>query len=230
MRFTRVLFLIIVMTFIFVWFHFDLSKYLDLTHLKEYYDIFSSYYADHPLKFLLLYFLAVMLLTTLALPVAGASSILGGAIFGPLLSCIFITIAMTTGGFLSFLITRLVFKNMVDQYFHKRIMALNHHIKVDGIYYMFFIRLSGLFPYFIINLLLAVTSLSKRHFIWGTIIGVIPSIFIFSFIGQQLTMITSMQDLISIRIILIFFLLGILALIPVIIKHYKNRFLSLNED
>jgi uncharacterized membrane protein YdjX (TVP38/TMEM64 family) len=87
---------------------------------------------------------------------------------------------------------------------------------------MLFLRLVP-FPFFLVNLAPALTSLPLRTFVLATFIGVIPGTFVFVNLGEALGRIDSVQDLVSWETLGALALLGLLALVPITLRSLSSR-------
>ena len=67
--------------------------------------------------------------------------------------------ASSLGALVCFLIARYLFKNFIEKKFEKSLKVINRGIDNDGVYYLFFVRMTPIFPFFLINLLFSVTKI-----------------------------------------------------------------------
>ena len=88
---------------------------------------------------------------------------------------------------------------------------------------MLFLRLVPAFPFFLVNLAPAFTSIPLRTFVLATFIGIIPGTFVFVNLGETLGRIDSLQGLVSWETLGAFALLGILALVPIVVRRRSSR-------
>jgi uncharacterized membrane protein YdjX (TVP38/TMEM64 family) len=91
-------------------------------------------------------------------------------------------------------------------------------MKSHAIFYLLFLRLVPIFPFFIANTLPALFPISLKVFVLTTFFGILPGVFVFTNLGSALGDITSLSDLLGWQTLLAFSLLGVLALVPVAIK------------
>ena len=112
---------------------------------------------------------------------------------------------------------------MVQNKNQKRLGWFNEQVKLYGIYYLIFMRFLALIPFFVGNLLAALSEVSLWTFVWTTSVGIIPGSLVYAFAGRQLTTIDSIQDVFSWNILLAFLLLALLALTPVFVQWYRGR-------
>ena len=76
---------------------------------------------------------------------------------------------------------------------------------------------------FLVNFLSGVTRVDLKSFIITTSIGIIPGSFVYTYAGSQLAHIDSIGDIFTKEILMAFILLGLLTLLPVIIKKINAR-------
>jgi len=99
---------------------------------------------------------------------------------------------------------------------------INAGVTENALNYLLFLRLVPLFPFFLVNLAPAFTTISVRTFVVGTLIGIIPGSFVFVNLGQTLARIDSLSGLLSTETIAAFVLLGVLALVPVVVRKLRS--------
>ena len=68
---------------------------------------------------------------------------------------------------------------------------MDQHFSKDGIYYLFSLRLLPLIPFFIVNLVMGVTSVRIKTFFWVSQLGMLPATLLFTNAGSQLNNINS---------------------------------------
>ncbi len=121
------------------------------------------------------------------------------------------------GGTLAFLSSRYLFKDLVQNKFPKKIGAINKGIDKEGGFYLFTLRLISIFPFFVVNLAMGLTSIRVGTFYIASQIGMLPATMVFINAGTQLATIKSPGDILSLNILLSFALLGVF---PIITKRF----------
>lgn len=176
------------------------------------------------------YFLAVLvywalyaLLITLSLPLASVMNITGGFLFGTILGSIYATIGATIGATISFLIVRSFLGRLVQKMYSERLQAFNAALAASGTKYLVTVHFIAVIPFFVVTMLIGLTNVSTWTFIWTTALGIIPSVVICAFAGQQLTTIQHPSDVFSYNVILAFVLLALLAILPVLAKQLRKK-------
>lgn len=209
---TKVVLLLIVIILISAFFTFDLQQYLTLDALKSQQDVIESYRTDYPDLTIIIYALAYVAMTGLSLPGATILTLAGGAVFGLLWGTVIVSFASTIGATLAFLAARFLFRDAVNSRFGSRIQAIDEGIERDGAFYLFTLRLVPIFPFFMINLSMGLTTLKVNTFYWVSQIGMLAGTIVYVNAGTQLAKIESLADILSPALIGSFVLLGIFPL------------------
>jgi pyruvate/2-oxoglutarate dehydrogenase complex dihydrolipoamide dehydrogenase (E3) component/uncharacterized membrane protein YdjX (TVP38/TMEM64 family) len=190
-------------------FAFGLDKYLTLTALKESQTRFAALRAEAPVATAAAFFALYVLVTALSLPGAVIMTLAGGALFGFVTGLALISFASSIGATLAFLASRYLFRDAVLSRFGARMKAMDEGIKREGGFYLFALRLVPVFPFFLINLLMGLTSLPARRFYWVSQLGMLAGTAVFVNAGTQLAQLESLSGILSPGLIASFALLGV---------------------
>lgn len=196
-------------------FFFDIGQYLSFETIKEQHEKLILLIESNFIFYFILFFFIYIIVTAFALPFAAIKTVLAGALFGLIPGVILTSLASSIGSTLCFLMSRFVLRDFVQNKYSKYLDKVNKGIKEDGIYYLFFLRLSPIFPFFIINLVFGLTKMKTMTFYIISQIGMLIGTVVFVNAGVQLSKISSMSDILSFNLILSFILIG---LVPLIIK------------
>lgn len=194
-------------------FAFDLQQYLSLAELKQQRDTLAALAESRPLLMVGSYFLAYVLIAALSLPGAAIMTLAGGAVFGLTTGTVVVSFASSIGAMLAFLAARLLFHDSVQRRFKDRLKRLNEGVERDGAFYLFSLRLVPLFPFFVINLVAALTPLRAWTFYWVSQLGMLPATIVYVNAGTQLGQVSSPGDILSPSLIGAFVLLAALPLL-----------------
>lgn len=195
-----------------------ISPYLSLTTIKLYKDAFYEYTLIQPIQARLIYSLVYFILASIFLPIAALLNILGGFLFGTLEGVIMVTIITGIAAMVNIWTVRFLFGSFLKKRYTHTFAAFNRAFQKDGISYLFFVRLSGLFPFPIANVLLGLTNVSLYTYFWTTTLGMIPGSILFVYMGKQLATLTSIKDVLSWNILIVFIGSGFLSLLPIFYK------------
>jgi len=195
------------------YYSFGLGHYLSLDYFKSQQAALETWRATQPAKVALAYFVAYVAVTALSLPGAAVMTLAGGAIFGLLWGTVLVSFASTIGATLAFLASRFVLRDWVEQRFGERLRTINAGIEREGGFYLFTLRLVPVFPFFLINLLMGLTTIRTRTFYWVSQAGMLLGTIVYVNAGTQLGKITSLSGILSPALVGSFVLLGIFPLI-----------------
>ena len=200
----------------------DGARYLSLDAVKAHRDALLAFTQSHFVASVAIAFAVYVAATAFSVPGALVLSLTMGFLFGRWLGTVLVVIAATIGATLVFLAARYLFADAA----RRRMGALGEKINAgfteNALNYLLFLRLVPLFPFFLVNLAPAFTSISVRTFAIGTLIGIIPGSFVFVNLGQTLGRIDSLSGLLSSETIAAFVLLGALALVPVVVRKMRS--------
>jgi len=220
----RIILLFVMLGLIAAFFYFDAQQYLNLTYLKSQQAALQQYYLEHTLQTISLYFAIYVLVTALSLPGATIMTLLGGAIFGLATGLLLVSFASTIGASIAFIASRFLFKAAIENKFGDKLKTINQGIENEGAFYLFTLRLVPIFPFFVINLAMGLTSLRLWTFYWVSQVGMFAGTIVYVFAGTELGKIESLKGILSPTLWLSFALLGTFPLVAKkIVEHIKNR-------
>lgn len=191
----------------------DFTQYLTLDYLKTHQMHFATYYENHQLFTISLYFCLYVLVTMLSLPGAAVMTLAGGALFGVGVGTLLVSFASTVGATLAFLLSRLVLRDFVQSKFGKYLGSFNAGLEKEGALYLFTLRLIPLFPFFVINLVMGLSKIKTSTFYLVSQLGMLPGTVIYVNAGGQLASIDSLSGILSPRVVGSLVLLGLFPLI-----------------
>lgn len=213
----RVVVAVIMLAF-FTFYYFYLTEYITFAALKAYQHTLQSYVDTYYLRSVVLYILSYALTVALSLPVAVLLTLLGGSLFGALWGTVYAVTGATMGATLAFLLVRYVAGESLQERYRERLLTFNAELEKRGIYYLLSLRLFAIIPFFVLNIVAGLTNISLATFIGTTFVGILPGTFVFAYAGQRLGSLTSPGDILSGQVLMAFALLGILALVPVVLR------------
>jgi uncharacterized membrane protein YdjX (TVP38/TMEM64 family) len=211
--------LILIAIAIMAFFMLDLQQYATLDYIKNSKESFQNYYNTHTTLAVIGLFILYITITALSLPGAAIMTILFGMLFGLVGGTLIVSPASTIGATIAFLTSRFLLKDTINKKFEKQLRTINEGIKKESAFYLFALRLVPIFPFFMINILMGVTSIRVTTFSVVSLIGMLPGTIIFVYAGTQLATITSVKDILSPNIIFVFSFVGIS---PLILKKFLS--------
>ncbi|NYR10749.1 bifunctional TVP38/TMEM64 family protein/FAD-dependent oxidoreductase [Psychrobacter sp. BI730] len=217
----RIFLILLILILAASFFYFDLNQLLTLDGLKGSMAQFNEYKAQSPLLIIGGFFLLYVVVTALSLPGAAILTLAAGALFGLVQGLLVASFASSIGATIAFLASRYLLRDTIKQRFPERLAAIDAGVEKEGGFYLFTLRLVPIFPFFLINLLMGVTSIKTWTYYWVSQIGMLAGTFVFVNAGTQLAQIDSLSGILSFNLIVSFALLGFF---PLIAKGVLNMF------
>jgi len=204
---------------------FDLDRFLTLDYLKTSQARFLELYEDHRLAVIGGYMVVYIVVTALSLPGAAVMTLGGGALFGVLIGTVAVSFASTIGATLACLAARFVLRDWVQAKFGDRLSAINRGMQKEGPFYLFSLRLIPIFPFFVINLLMGLTSIPLRTYFWVSQLGMLPATIVYVNAGKEIAKIDSLADIASPTLLFSFVILGLFPIsVKKIMGFYRRRY------
>lgn len=206
---------------------FGIGEYLTFDYLKanriELLSIVEKFPVLSPITYILFYAFTV----SIAFPVAAFLSILGGFLFDAILGTIYAVIGATFGAIILFFAVKYAFGEELKKKLGKIYEQIERGFQKNGTWYLLFLRFIPLiFPFWAVNIASAVLRISFLTYFWTTLVGSIPSSFIYAEVGAGLGAIFdehkrfSLEGIFNWKIRIALILLAILALTPICIKKW----------
>jgi uncharacterized membrane protein YdjX (TVP38/TMEM64 family) len=222
-----------------------LHRYLSLQSLAEHRETLRDFTSNHLLLALLIFVGAYAAAVSLSIPGATILTVTGGFLFGWLLGGSAAVLAATIGATTVFQIARSSFGETLARKAGPSLSKLKDGFAADAFNYLLFLRLVPAFPFWLVNIAAALTTVSLRTFASATALGIIPGTLAFAFVGEGLDSIIAAQasahaacvaekgpencsfdltlsSLLTTELLLAFAALGVVALIPVALKKWKG--------
>ena len=206
------------------YFAFDLGHYFSLAFLKQSQTSFAAAFAKTPVQVVAVFFIIYVAVTAVSLPGATILTLAAGALFGQLLGTVIASFASSLGATLAMLASRYVLRDSVQQRFGAHLSGVNQGLAKDGAFYLFSLRLIPLVPFFVLNLLMGLTTIKTRTFYWVSQLGMLAATFVYVNAGTQLARIDSLKDIASPGLLLSFAALGLFPLVArQVITMFQNK-------
>lgn len=162
--------------------------------------------------------------TGLSIPGAAVMSLAAGFLFGPWMGTVVVVTGGTIGATLAFLAARYLFADAARRRMGPRLRKLTAGFEREGMSYMLFLRLVPVFPFWLVNLAPALTSLRTSTFVIATAVGVIPGSFVYCYLGERLQTLRSLSDVYrDPRWLVALGLLAAMSLVPVAWRTFRHR-------
>ena len=191
------------------------------SYLVENIENIKALYINEPLMFTTFFIVAYLIMTTLSLPVALLMGLLAGSVFDFYQAVVIVSFTSTIGATVAMSLSRYIIRDYMTSRYKKYFEIINYNFKNNGGYYLFALRMSPLFPFFIINICFGLTKMKLLTFYLVSQIGMLPGTIIIILLGNELSNILVSGNVISPSLVIYLTLLGLVPLL-------SKRFIKLN--
>lgn len=210
-----------------LFFALGLQRYLSLAALREHQAEWRGFIQDHFGAAILVFIGAYTAVVAFSIPVAVFVTLFGGFLFGAAVTFPMVVGAATLGSTLLFLAARSALGDLLKAKAGSWLARLEQGFRRDQWSYMFFLRLTPIVPFFIVNLAPAFLGVDLLCFVVATFFGIMPVTLIYCLagagIGDALEAGTfSVQAILTPKLILALIGLGVVALLPALLRRFRK--------
>jgi uncharacterized membrane protein YdjX (TVP38/TMEM64 family) len=199
------------------------ARLLNLDAVKMHAAALRTFADTHYFQALALSWVVYVTAASLSLPSGTLLALTFGYLFGRWVASALVVTAATLGATFVFLAARYLFGATVRENLGRIGQRIDAEFTQDGFSWLLFMRLMPVFPFFLVNLVPALTAMQARTFMAATFVGILPNTLIVTNLGQALGSIESTRDLLSQQTLLALSLFGVLALLPVLYHHLRPK-------
>jgi uncharacterized membrane protein YdjX (TVP38/TMEM64 family) len=210
-------------------FVFRLDKYLTLDALRENRAALTAFVQSHDIAAALGFVLAYAAVVALSVPGATIMSLAGGFLFGVAFGATLTVIGATSGAAVVFLIARSAFGDLLRERAGPFLARMAEGFRKDAFSYLLFLRLVPAFPFWAVNLAPALFGMRLLPFVTATAIGIVPATIVYTAFGVSLGQIfgagaeVRLKEVFSPTLIAALVGLGVLSLLPVVLRRIRER-------
>jgi uncharacterized membrane protein YdjX (TVP38/TMEM64 family) len=218
---------------------------LSLDALVRHREAMDGFVTEHRVLAVLAYIALYTVTVALSVPGALFLTVSGGFLFGLVIGASAAVVGATIGATLIFLVARTALGEPLLRRAGPRAAKLAEGFRDDAFSYLLFLRLVPAFPFFVVNLVPALAGVRLGPFVAATVLGVIPASLVYAFAGTGLDSVITAQknsnqyclasvatdcrltfdvrDILTPQLLGALVALGVLALVPVIVKRLRAR-------
>jgi uncharacterized membrane protein YdjX (TVP38/TMEM64 family) len=197
------------------------GKYLSLNDFIQYKQVILDFTARNYVLSLAAFFTLYTLAVAFSFPGALFLTLIGGFLFGTLIGGVTIILAATLGATLLFLTARYFSARFLPK-LEGKLDAFQQGFSENAFNYLLFLRLTPLFPFWLVNLAPAFLKVTTKTYMLATLIGIAPGTFIFASLGAGAGDIIGLEGIkIPPSLLLSLGALGLLSLLPLIIRKLR---------
>lgn len=224
-------------------------QYLSFKTIGLNYEALKAFIGQHFVLALAAYVAAYVAVVALSLPGGLVMTLTGGLLFGWVTGAIATVVGATIGAVIIFLIAKSSLGEALAAKAGPWLGKLRDGFQENALSYLLFLRLVPAFPFVVVNLAPALLGVPLRTYVIGTFLGIIPGTTAFSIAGSGLGSVVEAQNavykacldkagaaaataceykidtsaLVTKELLLAFAALGVVSLIPVLLKRWSSR-------
>jgi len=202
---------------------FGIPNYFTLMYIKQRLVHFEAAVAQNYFWSVLVYLVSCTAAVIACIPIIGLFAMVAGFLFGYWEGLFYTIIASTVGSVTFVVLARHMLASLLQGRYAVQLARFNKKVAQYGYNYLVALHLSTVAPFCLINSLAALAGVPLYAVAWTTMIGAVPSLFLYSFAGRKLSAISSARDIFTPDIVSLLLILAFLALLPTIVRHVQKR-------
>ncbi|MGF1582450.1 MAG: TVP38/TMEM64 family protein [Gemmataceae bacterium] len=159
---------------------------LSLEYLAQRETELRNFQQAYPVWTFVIAFLIYVAVTGLSLPGAGFMTIVCGWLFRFWVALVLVSFASTTGATVAFLLSRYLFRDVIERKFGDRLKTFHEALRREGAFYLFTLRLIPAVPFFVINAGMGLTKMRVWTFWWVSQLGMLAGTCVYVFAGASI--------------------------------------------
>ena len=191
----------------------DAGQWLTLAELKSRHANLVAQVEAQPLLAATLFFALYTMVAALCVPGTPLLTLAAGALFGLVPGVLIVSFSSALGATLAFLMSRFLLRDWVQGRFGTPLAAFNRGIERDGAFYLVFLGLTPVFPYFLINLVMGITPMRITTFYWASQTGMLIETILIVNAGTELAKVDSLAGLLAPPLLVSLALIGLVPLL-----------------
>ncbi|MGI9401137.1 MAG: TVP38/TMEM64 family protein [Rhizobiaceae bacterium] len=169
-------------------------EYFSLSNLIMNREELAAYASENRFVAMASYLLIYAALVAISFPGASFLTIAAGFVFGGLTAGILTVFGATAGAVIIFSIARSSFGDFLTRKAGPFVSKMVDGFNQDAFNYLLMIRLTPLFPFWVVNIVPAILNVRLLPYTIATFLGIIPGTFAYSFVGAGLGSVIEAQE------------------------------------
>ena len=200
-----------------------------LEFLRSQESLLRSWLGKFPLVGILVYFFIYILVVVFCLPGAAFLTLIGGFLFGVPGSIFYVAFSSTIGAYIVFLWVKLSCPRYLRGRINNTPSRMVNGFKKNAFYFLLFLRLAPVFPFWLVNLVPAILGVPGRTYLGATFFGILPGVVIYCYLGSELSEVFSsgqkleLEALVSKELIFLLACLALLSLSPIFLRRLSDK-------
>lgn len=206
-----------------VMYQMGIMNYLTINYFQERIESIKIFIDQHYVAAALSFFGLLVAGVSFSLPLGVVMPVVGGFLFGWIPGALISIVGAALGAIISFLAARYLIGDFFQEKFSDRLEKFNKELDEYGFLYLLGLHFFPITPFFVLNILTAMTRLPLFTFVWTTFVGLSPSFIIYSYFGSS---VSDLNDIHLKNIIIPLILLKILSATTLLVGRFGKRFIK----
>ena len=182
--FLAIFYLIIISVFLWAFFsNFSIKELTSYDFIKDNRNYLIQFKTNNYFLLIIL-FSFFTILWVLLLGFGTPIALLGGFIFGKWIGTLVVAISLSLGATFLYLFSKYFLKDMIEKNFLEKFKNLNEKFKKNEFLFFLIYRFVGGIPFFLSNIIPALFDVKVKNFLFGSILGMTPQLFVYVALGS----------------------------------------------
>ena len=171
---------------IFIYFLFNYFDFEDISSIKVIHSNQDqlNILKENNLILLISIFFFITVLWVFLLGFGSPVALIGGFIFGKWIGTIVVTLSLSIGALCLYILAKFFLYEFLKEKLFMKFKKLDLMFQKKQLLVMIIFRFVGIVPFFLANLLPVIFNINTKNYLLGTIIGIMPAIFIMVSLGS----------------------------------------------
>ena len=171
---------------IFIYFLFNYFDFEDISSIKVIHSNQDqlNILKENNLILLISIFFFITVLWVFLLGFGSPVALIGGFIFGKWIGTIIVTLSLSIGALCLYILAKFFLYEFLKEKLFMKFKKLDLMFQKKQLLVMIIFRFVGIVPFFLANLLPVIFNINTKNYLLGTIIGIMPAIFIMVSLGS----------------------------------------------
>lgn len=146
----------------------------------------AEWHASWPATTVILFCLLFAAFSAASMPGCSVLALGAGAVFGPVVAALLITVSSALGALVPFYLARHVGRESLRRRFARQFEAIDQGVQHAGLRYLLLLRLAPVIPYALVNPLMGLTTMRGWTFFWVSALGMLAGSAVYALAGAGL--------------------------------------------
>ena len=206
----------------------DLDRFVSLAALQKHQAEWRGFVQDHLIVAVLVFVGIYTAVVALSIPIAVLLTVTGGFLFGAAIAFPMVVVSATLGSVLIFFAARSSLRSLLEAKAGPWFARLEQGFRRDQWSYMFFLRLTPIVPFFVVNVAAALLGVDLLCFAVATFLGIMPLTLAFVLAGAGIGDVLdagafSLEAIVSTKLILALTGIGLVAILPPVLRRFRKK-------